>query len=358
MSKKIIVIIIMCVLVATGSLFADKRSDMWQKAITEKDPNLKYQYLQQYETEFGGKKDKLARYLYLNLCDTAFKLKKWDESIQYGEKALTFEEIEINNKIRVFTYLANAYRITKKDVEKAYHFASQTADLAQETITNTEKSSQDEASKKKNIDYYSHYYLAPSYRLQALILYDKDKNNVQNLKEATAKASEAYKIDKSANSAKMVAGMAMNLSKKRANQEAINALELIIDKSKPEYNYVNLLANLYVRLKKMDKAAEYFELAYKAKRKPSLAQKIGQLVQKTNMEKGLRYLAEAYVLQDMDNTTEAYRYLQHLYFNEYAKGKTAEEKEKGFLALINAARQRLGKAPVQSLKPAEGTTEG
>jgi tetratricopeptide (TPR) repeat protein len=350
MSKKVIVISMM-VLLTSLFLFGSKKEDMWRKAITEKNLELRLQYLKDYEAEFGNKKDKFHKFLYMNLADTAFQLTKYDEAIQYGEKALTFQDLNASNKLRLYLSLANSYNITKKDIEKAYHYAGMIVDLSKELISKHEASEQDPEKKKKYIINYKTFYIAPALRIQSQILYSKGKDIPATLKEAAQKACEAFETDKSKRSSDMVFSFAVSLYRNNLTNESIEALELILDKEKPEYKYSYMLANLYNRKKNKTKAAMYFEMAYNVDRKAKLAMKIAQLVYKENIDKGIQYFAEAYVLSKSNKESDAFKYLKHLYFNQKAKNKPPAEQEKGFRTIINTARKRLGMKPLEDPAP-------
>lgn len=350
MNKKVMVISMM-VLLTFLFLFGSKKEDMWRKAITEKDLELRLQYLKEYEAEFGGKKDKFHKFLYMNLSDTAFQLTKYDEAIQYGEKALTFPELDASHKLRLYLTLANSFNITKKDIEKAYHYAGLIVDLSKELISKHEASEQDQEKKEKYIINYKAFYIAPALRIQAQILYSKGKDNPATLKEAAQKACEAFDTDKSKRSSEMVFSFAFSLYRNNLTNEAIKALELILDKEEPEYKHSYMLANLYNRKKNKTKAALYFEMAYNVDRKAKLAMKIAQLVYRDNIDKGIQYFAEAYVLLKSNKESDAYKYLQQLYFNQKAKNKPPAEQEKGFRTIINTARKRLGMKPLKESAP-------
>lgn len=380
MNQKFILISIVCLLCLSVSLFAGRKEELWQKAITEKDPNLKFQYLKEYEAEFGGKKDRFSKYLFMNLAEVSFKLQKWEDNIIYGEKTLEDPEIIPTEKVRIYMFLANAYRQTKKDLDKALHYAQKTIDTAREIIANYEKSPQttavntdanaaqppaenasqstpqDEETRKRYIESFNTFYVAPALRLQSLIIYDKDRNNPEFLKQAAEKAMEAYTIAKTSTNAQTVASLGFSLYKMKENNAAIKALELVVNDENPEYNQVYLLANLFTRMKNWKKTVHYFELSHKVKPQADIAMKIATLVHKEDIQKGMRYYAEAYVLSGSDKNSEAYKYLQKLYFLDFAKDKTPEEKEAGFLELVNDARSRLGKTPAQSETPASTET--
>ncbi len=346
MNKKIIVVSVV-VLLTSLFLFGSKKEEMWHKAITEKDLELRLQYLKEYEAEFGDKKDKFHKFLYMNLADTAFQLSKYDESIQFGEKTLTFPDINASNKLRLYLTLANSYNITKKDIDKAYHYAGLIVDLSKELISEHETTEHDQEKKEKYINNYKTFYIAPALRIQAQILYGKGKDNSVTLKEAAQKACEAFDSDKSNRSSEMVFSFAFSLYRNNLINEAINALELILDREKPEYKHSYMLANLYNRKKDKAKAAMYFEMAYNVDRKANLAMKIAQLVYKDNIDKGIQYFAEAFILLKSDKESDAYKYLEQLYFNQKAKNIPPAEQEKGFRTIINTARTRLGMKPLE-----------
>ncbi len=360
MNKKVIFVITL-ILITSLCLFAGRKEkeELWRKAITEKNLPLKYQYLKDYEAQYGQKKDKFHKYLYLNLADTAFKLKKWDEAIQFGEKALTFAEIDGSNRLQIYLSLANSYKITKKDMDKAFEYAGLVVELCNELIGKQQASEQDEEQKKKFIANYKTFYMAPSLRIQTQILFSKGKDNPEILKQAVGKASEAFKTDESQRSRDLVFSISTNLYRKKLNDDAIKALTLILNAEKPEYKHAYLLANLYNRKKDKANTTKYFEMAYKVERKKSLAMKIGRLLHKTSPEKGIKFFADAFVMSNFDKSGEAFKYMEQLYFNQIAKDKTPEEKEKGFQALINAARARFGKtkAPAETAPAEEGAAQ-
>lgn len=337
---------------------------MWRKAITEKDTKLRFEYLKEYEALYGKKKDKVARYLYLNLANAAYKLQNFDETIQYGEQALTFAETDATNRLNVYFMLANSFKVTKKDMDKAQHYAQQTISLANELIEKRRQAQSQEpgAAEKteKFINNYKTFYLAPALRIQSQLLYGKGKDDPALLKEAATKACEAFKTDESVRSADLTFTLAYRLFKKKETDSAIAALETILNKEKPEHKVSYLLANCYIRKNDKAKAAEYFELAYQSSKKANLAKKIGQLVYKSNKDKGIKYFAEAFVLMNSNKESDVYKYLENLYFNKPdVKSKSPADQEKGFRAVINAARARLGKEPVTAPPPnTEKTTEG
>jgi tetratricopeptide (TPR) repeat protein len=314
-----------------------ERQDLYLKAVAEKNLETKMELLKEYVQKYGTTNDKFLRFIYLNLADTSYKLKNYDETIQYGEKALEFVDLDATNKLRLSFSLANSYNVTNKDVDKAFKYAKSIVDVCNTLIERAKNSEQDPEKAEQFISNYKKFFVAPALRIQGMILYNKGE-----IKPAADKAVEAFKNDQSEISSKMSFSLAVNLFKKGKMDDAINVVEQIIEQGKPKFHESNLLANAYYRKKNKSKAVEYFELAYKSKHKLDLAMRIGRLVHKNEPNKGLKYFADAFILTNEDKQSDAYRYLEQLYFNRVApKDKSSEEKEKEFKAIINAAKARL-----------------
>jgi len=344
MNKKITVLTVLFLAVSVVIFSAKEQQDLYLKAVAEKDLATKMELLKEYAEKYGEKKDKFLRFIYLNLCETAYKLQKYDEAIQYGETSLGYQdELDLTNKLNVLFYLANSYYVTKKDFDKALEYANTVVELSESLIKKMQESEQEKEKIEIFGKKYQTYYIAPAYRLQALIWYAKGKDNTENIKKAADNSLKAFEYDGgSENSYKLVFSLAGNLYGKNLYDEAIAVTEKIIDKENPKYKEVFFLANLYLKIKNTDRAFYYFEMAYGTKPEADLALRLGQMVFKKDIDKGIRYFADAYVLSQFDKESNAYKYLEHLYFNEKAKDQTPEQKEEGFKAIIDASRARLG----------------
>lgn len=350
MNKKITVLTILVLVVSVFIVFArkDARQELYLKAVAEKDLATKMQLLNQYVQTYGQKKDKFLKFIYLNLANTAYKMKDYNETIKWGETSLENNpEIQANNKLNLLFNLANSYYITKKDLDKALNLAEQIVDTASKLIEQLQQSEQDPEKVEKMVENYRKFYMAPAYRLQTRILFARGKDNVDDIVLAAQRALKAYENDGSENSVKMAFSLAVNLSKKGKFKESLEVAEKIIDKDSPTFNHAMFLAKVFNRLKNKNQAVHYYELAYKSKRQLDLAMRIGRLIHKTNTQKGIYYFADAFVMQGEDKETDAYKFLEHLFFNVYSKGKTDEEKEQDFKALLNKARARFGKTTTE-----------
>ncbi|MCP4218318.1 MAG: hypothetical protein GY765_27020 [bacterium] len=364
MNKKIIFFSIF-VLMASLLLFPGRkeRQQDWQKAITQQDTTLKFQYLQEYEQKYGNdKKDRMRKFCYLNLTNIGMKLKKYDDVIVYGEKTLTFPEIEGGNKLGVYLNLANAFKVTKQDLEKAYNYAGKVVEYANELITQYKASEQEAEKVEKYINSFKAGYQAPALRIQTYIIYDRGKDKPEIIKEAASKACEAYDVDKSQKSSGLVFRLAYQMYKKKQYDDAVPCLELIFDKDKPDSKICRLLGSIYRKKNDKDKAFEYMEMGYKLQRKSSSALNLGKMIHKKDLLKGINYFAEAFLLGKSDKTSDAYKFLENLFFNKYLdKAMPPAEREKAFHALLNQVRARLGMeavaAPAAPAAPVEETTD-
>lgn len=345
--KKIAILIIMMFLLGSILLIPSPpaQQDLYIKAVSEKDPELKTQLLKQYEQVYGQTQDKYLKFIYLQLAETLFQVKNYDEAIQYGEKALASGEIAPTNRLTLFYALANSYHTSQKDLEKAYNYADSMIELAQWVINKAKNSDLEDLGKEKLeqfVETYKKYYIASGYRLQAMVLFSRAEEDVNAIKEAAQKAVEAYRADRSGNSSRLAFSLAGQLFKKNNLDDAIVIAENIFDETNPNDQFAGFLGTLYYRKANKDKAVQYFELAYRARRKIKTAMTIGKLVYKKDIDKGIQYFADAFILSNSDEDSKAFQYLRELYYNKKAKDLAPAKQDKGFQEIIQAAKVRMG----------------
>ncbi len=337
MNKQITVMVTLFLVFSVLLFSVDKKQELYLKAIAEKSPEVKIQLLKDYVLAYGeDKNDKFMRFIYLNMADTTYRVKNYDETIQFGEKALEYPDVDQNNKLRMCLYLANAYFITKKDLVKANKYADTTIEIATKIANQAGIIEKDKEKAEQLVLNYKTAFIAPAYRIQASILYTNG-----DIPQAAVKALEAFNSDKSENSSKTVLSLAVNLYQKGKVDDAIKIAEQIIDPLKPKFQEANFLATAYYKQGNKDKAVTYFELAYKAKPSAEQALRLGQLIYKKDAEKAIEYFADSFILSSQNKESEAFKYLQQLYFNQVAKDKTEEEKEAGYNAILAAATARV-----------------
>ena len=334
--------IILSVMILFVSLYlqADERQDLWLKAAAEKDLTLRLQYFEEFKTKFGQREDKSSKFLYFNLATTAFQLQQFAKAIEYGEKAVTFKDVDGTSMVQLYLLLANSYYLTKMDIDKAFSYAGLVVDFGKTLKKNTEQTAHSE----KLSESLDKHFIAPALRIQTRILFSRGKDNPRTVTEAAQKALEAYGFDHSKNSSDLVYRFAYNLSKMGKIDEAITLVEQLDDQS---LNGYQMLANWYYKKGAKEKAIEYFDKYYQAHEKDDTvaktALKIGQLLSKTDKMRAMNYFAEAYVLMDLDKDSKAFKYLQQIYFNEIAKGKPEAEQTQEFNRIIEDAKVRVGR---------------
>ena len=339
--KKLVLIILVLSFVCSCFLLADERQDLWLKAAAEKDAQLRYQYFEQFLNEYGDKEGKHSKYLFFNLAQTAFQLKKFDKSIEYGERALEFEDLEANLKLQSYLILANAFNVTKSDMDKAYNYAGLVIEFGK-SVKMTSEATERAQQLSENID---KLFISPAYRIQTLVLFEKSKDNPENLVNATNKAMEAYKYNETKRNMDLVLSLAYRLGKLNHLDNAIFYVEQFCQNNQGDAKCFSMLGTWYNKKGDKEKAIEYFEKYYRLQEKDGEAAKtalnIGVLLSKKDKQKAMDYFAEAFVLLNSDKESNAYKYLQQLWFNEIAKGRPQEEQDKGFAEIINSAKARL-----------------
>ena len=330
--KKIAFLIIMLVVINLSFVYAlDKEQvDAWTLLVGEKDLQVKMQKLDAYYNKYGAKEDRYSMYMYVHLAQTTYLLQQYDRAIQFGEKALTYKEIDASNKLPLYLYLANSYNLTKKDLDKAYNYAEQIVVLANSLRSETNSNS--------SIDI---NYAAPALRIQVQLLAAKAQDP-QNAVAALNKAIEAYKLDKSDKSANFVVRLSDHVRKMEKIEDAIRGIEAI-NLEKPSAEYCHMLGIWYNQIKNMPKAIENFKAAYNLKKNAQVAYNLGILLnQAQELDSAIEYLAEAYLLNDEKVSPEALKLFEHLLFFEKTKGQPQPEQEKLYNEILAAARVRLG----------------
>jgi len=330
--KKTVIMLLMLIAISMATLLAlDKeQTDAWTALVGEKDLQVKMQKLEAYYSKYGSKEDRYSMYMYINLAQTTYLLQQYEKTIQFGEKALTYKEIDASNKLPLYLYLANSYNLTKKDLDKAYNYAEEIVVLANSLRT--------EGQSNSAID---NNYTAPALRIQVQLLAVKAQDP-QIALNALNKAIEAYNLDKSDKSSFFVEKLSEHLRKNENIEDAIRGIETI-NLDKPDADRHNLLGTMYNQVKNMPKAIENFKASYALKKNAQVAYNLGILLnQNLEIDAALEYLAEAHLLNDEIWSPKALKFLDHLVFFEKTKGQPQPEQEKVYNEILAAAKARLG----------------
>jgi len=333
MKKILICSLAALLLLAAMNLTAASKKDMWMNAITERDASVKLQKLLEYKAEYDDEKDENHLYLYLNLTITSFQLKKFAESIEFGEKTLQISNIQDNNKLDLYLILANAYNVTNQDLNKSAEYAEMVISTAQ----NLKQLSADNADALAKMD---NSYVSPALRIQAKIYLQQGKNNPALLVKAAEKSIAAFQIDKNQSTLVFALSAFSTLANGKKFQEAATVMESIHKQREGSAKEFDALAKIYYQMDNKDKAVEYFEKAYSKSASAKAASQLGTLLQSKNPAKAIEFLADEFAFTD-NRDSQTFKLLEHLYFNVVYKDKSVEDKETGFKALLEAAKSRI-----------------
>jgi len=351
--KKISFLVIIVLVLSVAFMYSSEKQDLWLKAVSEKDAKIRLQLLEEFSQEYGTDK-RVFKNLNINLTKTAYMVRDFDKTIEYGEKVITIEDLEDNYKIEMYIYLANSYNVTKRDIDKAYQYAGLVVELAKKI----KLSFGDDEKLKERVD---RAYLSPALSIQSLILYKKGKDDTESLKNALAKSIEAFEYDSSKRTESRIFSFAIALYKKDTAMidDSLEAVEKLYAASEePNAKYAYMIGQWYLKKKDRDNAVKYLAEAYTSKRKANIATKLGQLLHKTQPKKAVEYFAEAFLLHDSDTKSNAYKYLRQLWYNKLAKGKPQAEQDKGFNEIIQQAKSRLNPGAVEETIENSTETEG
>ena len=336
--KKISILIIFTLILSVSIAYGGEKQDLWLKAVSEKDGKVRLQLLEDFAIKYSKDK-RFFKNLNINLTKTAYLIRNFDKTIEYGEKVISIEDLEDNYKIEMYIYLANSYNVTKRDMDKAFQYAGLVIDLAKKI----KKSFGDDNKLKKQIN---SIYLSPALSIQSLILYSKGKDDENSgaLKDALAKSIEAFELDTSKRTEKRIFSFAIALYRKDPLMidDSLAAVEKLFTASEESnHRYAYMVGQWYLKKKDKENAIKFITTAYDLNKKANIATKLGQLLHKTAPQKAVEYFAEAFLLDESDKESNAYKYLRQLWYNKLAKGKPQAEQDSGFDEILKLAKARL-----------------
>ncbi len=330
--KRFILLILLFILFIPMYIFAqdDNSKNMYENALQEKNPVLRFQKLEEYYNKNREDDQKVDKKFILSIVRAAFESKKFDRVIKYGEKALKFEWINEENKLGLYLQISNAYVVLKMNLFKAYNYSEFIINRTKIMI----KSESDSVLIKK--------FIIPALYLQILI-FDKEVTNVEALENGLKKSTELYLYEKSPEFAKYVFLFANKLYYQfNKHEQAMKALEIVCNDSSIKPEYLNKIAYWYSKKDEIEKAIVFLKRSYDLKKDAKTAYSLGKLLQKKDIDKAIDYLAESYLMGDKKSSNNTKLLLEHLYFNIKMDGKSPEEKEKGYIEILNKARLELG----------------
>jgi tetratricopeptide (TPR) repeat protein len=338
MKKFVVIFTIFFITISSFYIYAGKREDrekLYLSALTERNPELKLQKLEEYYNKFGKKKKYQTPTLFIQLVETSLKLKKYDKLLNYADIALQYKKLSDTERSNIKLDKAYYYIYGKKDLKTAESLADEVIVFAK-------------SKKDKNLN-------ADALRIKVIILESSSKD-VETIKKALKTSIEIYNIDHSLKSAHFV----FYFSKKLYDEfslydEAINALKKICADNRAMAGHLEQLSLWYMADGLNSKAIEYMKPSYMRKKNSKKAYFIGKLMCETDLEKAFQYLGEAYVLSNEPYATKAMDLLKIEYKKELkqklnqeiegeqedVKEPEEEEIEAGIKKIIEEAKVRL-----------------
>ena len=330
--KRIILLNLLFILFITMYIFAqnDNSKDMYGNALEENDPLLRFQKLEEYYNKNREDDQKVDKKFILTIVRAAFESKKFDRVIKYGEKALKFEWVNEENKLGLYLQISNAYVVLKINLTKAYNYSEFVVNRTKIMIKNGLNHELNEK------------FVIPALYLQIRIL-DKEVIDLEALENVLKKSTELYLYKKSPKFARYVFVFTNRLYYQfNKHEEAIKALEMICNDNNAKPEHLNKIAYWYSKKNENKKAIEYLKRSYNLKKDAKIAYSLGKLLQNKDIDKAIDYLAESYLMGDKNTSNNSKLLLEHLYFNIKMDEKFPEEKEKGYIEILNKARLKLG----------------
>ncbi len=303
------------------------KETLYLEAITEQDPTIKMQKLEEYFELYAKKKKNQTAPLFVNLVETAYKLKDWDKLQNYAKLAFESEKLSEIDQVNVKLKLAYYNLTAKKDLPEAERLADEILSFG----------------KKINNTMCDKMFCAPALRIKIAIL-EAQSTSSESIKKALDASFEAYKIDKSQASADFIFYFAQKAyNELNLFDKAIAALEVICNEADAKEDYLDKLASWYIADGFNDKALKYYILSYNKSKNAQKALSIGKLTYKNDLTKGMDFLAEAYVLDEAPYSDQAKELMVEAYKESLTEETTPEQIDDAIQQLIENARVRLNK---------------
>ncbi|MFW6132072.1 MAG: hypothetical protein ACOC5F_05705, partial [Candidatus Aminicenantaceae bacterium] len=277
------------------------------KAMQAKSNEQKAQLLKEYISKYKGKGTKYEQFAFANLCLTPYKGKTPQETIEYGEQALSLGGLDDLTKIQVLVSVSGLYSQLNKNLDRAKNYAAEVIQIAKKN-----KNSSEPITSIKHLD----KMIGIGYFLQGQVL---EKQN--SCSQAVDNYEKAYKILKDMQIIKNVKNMGLSLYKNKSYRSAEKAFKLCASVLKDYDIYVFYAKSLYKNSNK-NLALNYFKKAYSQQKKGDVAFNIGMILaskaksDSSFTDEAVKYLLEASFLSNA-NSQKARQYAQSLYFSQY-----------------------------------------
>jgi len=321
--KRIQLMFLLLVLASSLALAQNPADEAYIKAMQASDACQRVQLLKSYINTYAGKGTTYENYAYANLCLTPCKTKTVEETITYGEKALSLGGLDDTTKCQVLLTLSGIYAYQGQNLDKAKNYANQVIEIAK-TNKNKEGANPDQWNKMIGAGYLT---------LASAAEKAKDTNG------AIEAYLTAYSFLKDPKVLAPLKKMGKELYDAKNYTEAEKVFRAIYNQSK-DPNDALLLGQLLVKANKNDEALTFLKEAYSKKRSGEVAFSIAVILAKkaqsdpSVVNEAVRYSLEAALLPNA-NSQQAMKMAEGLY---YTMNKDLKYNET-VLALQNKAKE-------------------
>lgn len=350
--RKAILSSLMVVLVLTAYLPAQDNdcNESYIKAMTANSVTERYNLLKSWVANCAGKGTQYENFAYAALATLPVKERSAQETVDYGEKALSLGGLDDSSKYQVLISAASGYIVLEKNLQKAKDYAGQAIQIAQ---TNMKKGPDAGDPAQWN------QLIGAGYYVQGQAL---EKEN--NLKGAVTAYISSYNILKNKQIIAPLAKIGQSLYNDKSYADAEKALNLSASVLK-DFGSTALYAKCLHRAGKKNEALTQYKLAYSKQRNGEIAYNIGLILAADIQNNGgdtdeaIRYLLEASFLSEA-NTKQAMSLAEQLYFNYKDKSynekvKQLGEKSKELENLTSEFNKKFGEKEEEELSEAEKT---
>ncbi len=300
--KKICLMLLTLTFLAGALLAQNPADEAYIKAMTVQDNCEKVRLLKDFINKYAGKGSQYENYAYAYLCLLPCPSKSQQESITYGEKALTMEGLDAEVKSSLLIFLANTYISQGQNLDKAKNYANQLMELAK-AEKNKEGANQEKWNK----------YIAAGY-----FILGSAAEKAKDISGALEAYLNAYNLSKDKSILASLRKMGKTFADSQNYAEAEKVYRTIYNQTKDPNDAV-LLSQVMLKANKNDEALALLKEAYAKKRDGELAFSIAVILAnkaKTDpsvVNEAIRYSLEAAFLS-RKNSDMAMKMAEGLFF--------------------------------------------
>ncbi|MGB9836298.1 MAG: tetratricopeptide repeat protein [Candidatus Saccharicenans sp.] len=300
--KKFSFLLLTLIILASVALAQNPADEAYIKAMTVQDNCEKVKLLKDFINKYAGKGSQYENYAYAYLCLLPCPSKTQQESIGYGEKALTMEGLDAEVKSSLLAFLAKTYVDQGQNLDKAKNYASQLIELAK-AEKGKEGANQDKWNKIMAAGYF---------------IIGNAAEKAKDINSALDAYLTAYSMSKDKSIMVSLRKMAKNFADAQNYAEAEKVYRTIYNQSK-DPNDAILLSQLLLKANKNDEALTLLKEAYAKKKDGEVAFSIAVILAnkaKTDpsvVNEAIRYSLEAAFLSKK-NSDQAMKMAEGLFF--------------------------------------------